>query len=150
MKMMWRIVMCVAAAALLSLPVLAQEGKPAEGSAPRGAEQGGQGMRRPPMSAEDRIKRLTEELTLTKEQQDKVLPILKDEQKQREELMAGGGPPDRDKMMKLRTETNDKIKAVLNDDQKKKFDEANSRMRGPGGRGPGGEGKPPSGEKPPQ
>ena len=126
-----RIVAILAAFALaMAMPLVAQEGQGGSGGQ-------GQGQRRGPMSPEDQLKRMTEEYTLTQDQQDKIKPILQDQQKQMQELFANGKSREenRDAMMKLRTDTNDKIKAVLNDEQKKKFDER-SQQRGGGGQRP--------------
>lgn len=154
MKAIRMTAMLAALALLCTLPAMAQESgqsKP-EGGGQAGNQAGNQaGGQRRMMSPEERLKRMTDQLTLTQEQQDKIKPILEDQQKQMEELRAAGGPPDRDKMMKMRSETNDKIKAVLNDDQKKKFDEMN--QRGPMGGGPRQGGEKPKdegGQKPPQ
>ena len=146
MKVIRIMAMLAAVALLCTLPAMAQEGGQ---SKPEGGNQAG-GQRRMMMSPEERLKRMTDQLTLTQEQQDKIKPILEDQQKQMDEMRAAGGPPDRDKMMKVRSEGNEKIKAVLNDDQKKKFEEMNQRGPGGGARKEGGDKPKDEGQKPPQ
>jgi len=63
-------------------------------------------------------------------------------QKMREDMMAGGGAPDRDamrdKMQKLQAERDDKLKKIFTDDQYKKWKdeiEPTTRPQRPGGGG---------------
>jgi len=147
MKVIRSMAMLAALALLCTLPAMAQEGGQ---SKPEGGNQAG-GQRRMMMTPEERLKRMTDQLTLTQEQQDKIKPILEDNQKQMQALRDNGASMEdnREKMMKVRNESNEKIKAVLNDDQKKKFEEMN--QRGPGGGARQGGDKPKDeGQKPPQ
>lgn len=85
---------------------------------------GGQGGRRMPMSAEDRVKQLDEKVKLTDDQKTKLTAVytaaMEEQKKAREE-----GGDDRQAMMakfqKLQAETDTKINALLNDDQKKAY-----------------------------
>ena len=88
---------------------------------------------------EERTKQLTEQLSLDKKQQAKVLEIYKENDKKREAMfsdMQGSGDRDaaREKMMKLLEETDKQIEKILTKDQKKKYDdlkkERTNRMGG--------------------
>ena len=82
-----------------------------------------QGMGR--MTPEERAKQLTEQLKLDKNQTKKVEAIMKKSQEEMMKIFENGGgfgdPATREKMMKLRQESNDKIMKLLNDDQKTEF-----------------------------
>ena len=93
---------------------------------------GGRGM----MNPQARLDRLSKELNLTKDQQDKIKPILEDEQKQMEELRSnsGGERPDMSKMRDIRKSHDDQIRAVLTSDQQTKYDEMQKRMMERGAR----------------
>ncbi|MGH9522178.1 MAG: hypothetical protein ACRD3E_06570 [Terriglobales bacterium] len=122
----------------------------------QGQQQGGQmgqmggqrmGGPRGPMGPQAELGRLTKELNLTQDQQEKIKPILEDQQKQMEALRSDSsvqGPDRRSKMMDIRKDHMDQIRNVLTSDQQTKFDEMQKRMmerggRGGGRRGPGGE-----------
>jgi len=87
-----------------------------------------------------------EKLSLSAEQKEKVEKISKEYTDKQREMMrdvtpggGGGGFQEiREKMTKLRTESEDKLKAVLNDDQKKKFEEIKKDRPTAGGGGFGG------------
>lgn len=114
-----------------------------------GGFEGGQGDggRRGPMSADERLKRMTKDFNLTADQQSKIKPILMDEQKKMEDLRDDSSSDRqavRAKMMQIRQDTNDQIRALLDDKQKEKFDkqerERQERMQNRRGGGPGGPG----------
>lgn len=102
------------------------------------AQGGGGGMR---MSVPDRVKMVMDKLAdfkLDKVKSDSTSSALTayytSQQKMREEMMAGGGQPDRDamreKMKKLSDERDDKLKKVFTDDQYKKWkDEIEPSLR---------------------
>lgn len=80
---------------------------------------GGRGM----MNPESRVKQLDEKLKLNDEQKSKLTAIFKeqaDEQKKMREEMQNGGNRSamRDKMQKMRADSETKINGVLNDTQK--------------------------------
>jgi len=101
---------------------------------------GGQGQQ---MSPEDRAKRqadqLKEQLTLNQAQYDSIYTYYvknaKEQQKQREEMMNGGGQGQMDmqammeQMQKQREAQEAKIKSFLTDDQKKAYDKAQQERR---------------------
>lgn len=107
----------------------------------------GEGSRRGPVSADERLKRMTKELKLTTDQQAKIKPIIEEEQKKAQDLRDDSGSDRqtiRQKMMQLRQDTSDQIRALLDDKQKDKFDkmeqQRQDRMRERRGGGPGGPG----------
>lgn len=138
----------VAAAALLIIPSLRAEDKPADkpaGDKPAGGRPGGPAGRFTP---EERIKRMTEELSLTPEQVDKIKAIYAKNadalkavrEKGRENLTE----EDKTKLQEAMKAQREEVAAVLTPEQKKKLEE-----RGPGRGGPGGEGRRrPDGDKP--
>ena len=143
-KRLFVCLLAFALAATCSVTLYAQE------STGGGQQQGGErrmGGPRGPMTPEAQLKGLTEQLNLTKDQQDKIKPILEDQQKQMKELRdaSNGERPDMAKMRDIRTKHNDEIRAVLTSDQQTKFDEMQKRMmeRGGGRRGGEGGGNPP-------
>jgi len=93
-----------------------------------------QGMGR--MTPEERTKQLTEQLKLNKDQTKKVEAIMKKSQEQISKIVQSGGgfgdPETRDKMMKLREESNNEIMKILTDKQKTEYkkilDEQRKRM----------------------
>ena len=116
----------------------------------------GDGGRRGLMSADERLKRMTNDFKLTADQQSKIKPILMDEQKKMEDLRndsSGDRQAMRAKMMQIRQDTNDQVREVLDDKQKEKFDkqeqERQERMQNRRGGGPGGPGVDNSGGNPP-
>ncbi len=108
------------------------------------AQGGGQ-----PRTVEERVKTTMEKLAplaLDKDQTAKTSVVFTDTytaaQKKRDEMMAGGGQPDRDKMreemQKLNADRDEKLKKIFTADQYKKFKdeiEATLRQRPPGGGG---------------
>jgi Spy/CpxP family protein refolding chaperone len=99
-------------------------------------DRGGRGMRMDPTR---QLERLTRELSLTSDQQDKIKPLLAERQQKMQALMQDQSlsPEDRRTQMRSIMEgTNNSIKANLADDQKQKFETMQQqRMRrgGPGG-----------------
>jgi periplasmic protein CpxP/Spy len=87
-----------------------------------------------------RTEMLTKQLTLTSDQQSKVLDILKSEQSQMEKLRSDSSLSQddrRSKMMEIHKASDDQIRALLDPDQQKKWDALQSE-RGPRGRRPQG------------
>ena len=103
------------------------------GPPPQGPE--GRGMR---MDPNRQLERLTRELNLTSDQQDKIKPLLVDRQQKMQALFQDQSvaPEDRRRQMRTISEgTNNSIKALLTDDQKQKFDAMQERQRRNGPRG---------------
>jgi hypothetical protein len=99
------------------------------------------------MDPNRQLERMTRELNLTSDQQEKIKPLLVERQQKMQALMENQSLSQEDRRAQMRTiaeETNNSIKANLNDDQKQKFDSMRQRMRrgGPGG-------PPPDGAAPP-
>ena len=135
------------ATALLTLPTVsfaADEKKP-EGKRPGGA--GGPGAR---VSPEERLKKMTETLGLSQEQQDKVKAIQEKNAPAMKELMAKGREnlteEDKTKMKELMKTQMEAINAVLTPEQQEKQKAEMAKRGGPGG--PRGERKP--GDKKPE
>jgi periplasmic protein CpxP/Spy len=117
---------------------------PDQGQAGPPPEGGGRGMR---MDPNRQLERMTRELNLTSDQQEKIKPLLVERQQKMQALMDNQSLSREDRRAQMRTiaeGTNNSIKANLNDDQKQKFEEMRQRMRrgGPGG-------PPPEGAAPP-
>ena len=137
------------ATALLTLPSVsfaADEKKP-EGKRPGGA--GGPGGAR--VSPEERLKKMTELLGLSQEQQDKIKAIQEKNAPAMKELMAKGREnlteEDKTKMKELFKAQMEATNEVLTAEQKEKWKAEMEKRGGPGGRRPGGD-KP--GEKKPE
>jgi Spy/CpxP family protein refolding chaperone len=82
---------------------------------------------------DEQVKRLSDRISLTDDQQAKTKTILEDQRTQAQALMKDDSlAPDekRQKFMGLRQTTISKIKDLLNDDQKKKFDAYLQEMQG--------------------
>ena len=133
----------IAATALLTLPTLSLA---ADEKKPEGKRPGGAGGR---MNPEERLKKMTESLGLSQEQQDKVKAIQEKNAPAMKELMAKGREnlteEDKTKMKELMKTQTEEISAILTPEQKEKFKADMEKRRGEGGR-PGG--KP--GEKKPE
>ena len=110
----------------------------------QGMGQGGPGgMHHMPMSPDQRLQRMTQQLNLTADQQQKIKPILEQEQQQVQTLHQDTSISQQDKwgkMQQIRQGANDQIKSVLNPDQQQKFTEMQER-HGPGGMDHGGMGQ---------
>jgi Spy/CpxP family protein refolding chaperone len=150
-------ILTIAAAALLSIPTLSlAQDKPAgdkpAGDKPAGERPGGPGGRggRFGGSPEERVKFLTEKLSLTQEQQDKIKAIYAknaDTFKAAREAREKGtelSEEERTKMREAMRAQNEEVTALLTPEQKEKMKELAPRRgegRGGGGR-PGGDAKP--------
>ena len=134
----------LAIAALCSIAMYAQQPEQNPG---QGGEHHGQSM----MTSQGQLDRLTKELNLTKDQQDKIKPILDDQMKQAQALRSDTSLSQQDRMSKMRDihkSSTEQIRAVLTPDQQTKYDELQKKMMERGaGRGPGGQQPPPT---PPQ
>jgi hypothetical protein len=97
------------------------------------------------MDPNRQLERLTRELSLTSDQQEKIKPLLLERQQKMQALMQDQSASQEDRRAQMRTimeGSNNSIKAILTDDQKPKFDAMQQRMR----RGPSG--PPPEGASP--
>jgi Spy/CpxP family protein refolding chaperone len=130
---MKKLILSLTIAACAALTVQAQDDKPkpAEGGAARGeGRQGGGRFGNP----EERLKRLTEALTLTQEQQDKMKKIFEEGRTQFQGLQDLPQEERREKMREAMKVQNDKIAEVLNAEQKEKYKELMARRGDGGGR----------------
>ena len=123
----------------------------AQGQEQPGGQWGhGQGQ---PMTVDQRLQNMTNQLNLSEAQQQQIKPILENESKQMQTLRDDSSLSQQDrrsKMMQIRQETAGQIKPILNADQQKQYDEMMVRMnRGRGAGGPG-QPPPPSAGQPPQ
>ena len=103
---------------------------------------------RGPMTPQAELDRLTKELNLSKDQQDKIKPILEDQQKQMQALREDTSSDQQTRFGKMRDihkSSTEQIRAVLTSEQQTKFDEMQKKMmeRGPGRRGDNGAPPPP-------
>jgi len=103
-----------------------------------------------PMTADQRLQRMTKQLNLSDAQQQQIKPILENESKQMQTLHEDSSLSQQDrmsKMMQIRQDSASQIKPILNADQQKQYEEMmNRRGRGPGGPGqmqPQGQSQPP-------
>jgi len=103
-----------------------------------------------PMTADQRLQRMTKQLNLSDAQQQQIKPILENEAKQMQTLREDSSLSQQDrmsKMMQIRQDSASQIKPILNADQQKQYEEMmNRRGRGPGGPGqmqPQGQSQPP-------
>src|SRR5512146_1624170 len=125
----------IALAALWAVAIYAQQ--PDQNAAPSGqqerprGEMRGPGGPRGPMSPEMELDRLTKELSLTKDQQEKIKPILEDRHKQMMALRedtSGSREEHMTKMRDIRKNTDEQIRQALTSEQQTKFDEMQKRM----------------------
>jgi Spy/CpxP family protein refolding chaperone len=122
----------VTGAVLLALPLATAQSEPK--GPPREGGKGGGGRGRGPS-----IEMLVEQLSLSKEQAEKLKPVLEAQRAKMEALRADESLSQDDRrarMRSIREEGDAAIGAVLTPEQKKKWEEARAN-RGPGG--PGGE-----------
>lgn len=128
----------IAAAALLITPsLLAQDAPAPGGNRPGGPGAGRGGFGGTP---EERVKRLTDQLTLTTEQADKIKAIYTkydEETKALREKGRDATPEERTKLREFTTKQQEEVAAILTDEQKKKQQELRP---GRGQGGPGGQG----------
>jgi periplasmic protein CpxP/Spy len=119
-----------------------------------GADQGGgqwghgQGQ---PMTADQRLQHMTQQLNLSDAQQQQIKPILENEEKQMQTMRQDSSLSRDDRMSKMqqiRQDTSSQIKPILTADQQQKYAQMMSRQ----GHGRGGQGQnpPPSQATPPQ
>ncbi len=115
----------------------------------QGSGQWGHGQGQP-MTADERLQRMTKQLNLSDAQQQQIKPILENESKQMQSLREDSSLSQQDrwsKMTQIRQEMASQIKPILNADQQQKFElMMNRRGRGPGGPGqmqPQGQSQPP-------
>ena len=83
-------------------------------------------------TVDDQLKHLTQQLSLTADQQAKLKPILQDQQAQMEKLHSDSSLSREDrfsKMEELRQNSDTQIKSVLTDDQQKSFDKLREEQR---------------------
>ena len=120
-------------------PDQSQPGPPAEG-------RGGRGMR---MDPNRQLERMTRELSLTSDQQEKIKPLLLERQQKMQALFQDQSVSQEDRRAQMRTimeGSNNSIKAILTDDQKQKFEAMQQQRMRRGG--PGGGPPPPDGASP--
>ena len=109
---------------------------------------GGQYGRGPgqPMTADQKLQRMTKQLNLTDAQQQQIKPILENQMQQMQSLHADSSLSQQDRMSKMqqiRQTTSDQIKPILNADQQEKYQQMMSHQ----GHGRGGPGQnPPPGQ----
>ncbi|MDR3406804.1 MAG: hypothetical protein P4L99_30245 [Chthoniobacter sp.] len=105
-----------------------------------GAPGAGGGAGRARLSPEERLKKMTEELNLTQDQQDKIKAIMEKDAAQFKDLMAKGREnlteEDKTKFRELIKTQMEEIAAVLTPEQKEKYKAAMEKRRAAGG-GPG-------------
>ena len=145
MKMKMILIYAAAILAVLagSTALYAQMG-PQQGGGPWGHGPGR------PMTAEQRLQRMTMQLSLTAAQQQLIKPILENEAKQVQGLHEDSTLSQQDrtsKMMQIRQGTSEQIKPILNADQQQKYEQMMSRQgrdrSGPGQNQPQGGAPPP-------
>jgi periplasmic protein CpxP/Spy len=83
-------------------------------------------------SVDDQVKRMTKQLSLNDDQQQKIKPILEDQRQQMQQLRNDSSLSQDEKFSKMRDvheKASSEIKALLNQDQQKKFDEIQQKRR---------------------
>ena len=115
---------------------------PADAGKPAGDRKGGGAGR---FSPEERLKRMTEELNLTQDQQDKIKAIMAKGAEQMKDLMAKGREnmteEDKTKFREFLKSQSEEIAAVLTPEQKEKYKEAMEKRRAQRGNGGAGAAK---------
>lgn len=94
------------------------------------SQAGGPGPGHHMMSPDQRLQHMTRQLDLNDDQQQKIKPMLEQEQQQLQALHQDTSMSRQDrmsKMMQIRQSTNDEINKVLSADQQKKFQEMQNR-----------------------
>jgi Spy/CpxP family protein refolding chaperone len=128
-----------------------QQGPPPQQDGMReGRGPGGPGRGMP--SPEQRLKRMTEALNLTSDQQAKIKTIMESEKTKMDALRddtSVEGEAKRDKAMQIRKDSQASIREVLTADQQAKFDKMQAEMRNRGSRGPHPDGEKPQNPPPP-
>ena len=111
-------------------------------------QNGGQWGHGQPPTAEQRLQRMTRQLNLSDDQQQKIKPILENESTQMQSLRADTTLSQQDRMAKMqeiRKNTSEQVTPILNTDQQQKYSEMMSRQ----GHGRGAPGQNPPGQNPP-
>ena len=124
----------------LAVAAFAQNAPP-----PQGGPGDGPGHRRGMPSADDQVKNLTEQLSLTDDQQARAKTILEDTHSQMQKLRQDDSMSREDKMAKMQSlhETaSGKIREILTADQQKKFDDMQKEMQDNMHQRPGGDAPP--------
>lgn len=141
--------LCVPAA------LLAQDSAPppdSQGTAAQQSSPGEQPMgRHRGRSPERQLKHLTQQLNLTADQQQQMLPILQDQQKRMDSIRSDSNLDPQQRRAQMRDtmmESHQKMEAIMTDSQKQQFEQSmqqrRDRMRNQGqGEGAGGAGTPP-------
>jgi Spy/CpxP family protein refolding chaperone len=99
----------------------------AQMGAPAGGAEHGQ---RQPMSADQRLQMLTQQLNLTSDQQSQIKPILENESQQMDALRSDSSLSQQDRMSKMkeiRQSTSSQIKPILTPDQQTKWQQMTER-----------------------
>lgn len=137
----------IAATALLTLPSfsLAADEKAPERKRPEGAARPGGGRLNP----EERLKKMTEQLTLTQEQQDKVKAIFEGGREEMAKLRETPEDQRREKFGAFMKAQNEKVLAVLTPEQQEKYKAVIAERAKQGGDRKPGERKRPEGERKP-
>jgi Spy/CpxP family protein refolding chaperone len=138
---MKKLILSLTVAACAALTVQAQDDKPKRPAGGEGRQAGGR------FTPEERLKRLTEQLTLTQEQQDKIKKIFEDGRAQFEGLRDLQPEERRVKMREAMKAQDDKIAEVLTAEQKEKFKEIAARRAEGGPRRGGAEAEKPKAEE---
>jgi Spy/CpxP family protein refolding chaperone len=145
-------ILTVAAAALLAIPtfIIAQDAPPAgDKPAPDGGRGGRGGRGGFGGTPEERVKRMTEQLGLTTEQQTKIKDLLTKHAEANKALREKGfqnlSEEERTKFRETMKTQQDEVTAVLTPEQKEKAEKARAARGGRGGRGGGA----PDGDKKP-
>ena len=129
----WIPILMLAALLALTTGAVAQQGSdenappPMQGGNDQGEHMGhaGHGDRGGRMDPDKQTKMLSEKLSLSKDQQDKVKSILSDRQNQMQSLMQDQSMSREDKRAKfeqMRSDSDSQIRAVLTGDQQQKYD----------------------------
>ena len=100
----------------------------AQMGAPTGGDMHGQHQ---PMSSDQRLQMLTQQLNLSSDQQTQIKPILENESTQMQSLRSDSSLSQQDrmsKMMAIRQNTSSQIKPILNAEQQTKYDQMMSHQ----------------------
>ena len=146
MNKIWKAAMALGVGLVMSAGAYAQSGDQQQGPPPQrdGMRGEGRGPGRGMPSPEERLKRMTEQLNLTADQQAKIKPLMESEKAAMDKLRDDTSTaPDakRESAMKIRKETQEAIRATLTTEQQAKFDKQQEEMRQRGPRGTRPDGK---------
>jgi Spy/CpxP family protein refolding chaperone len=144
MAKMKKLILSLTVAACTALTVQAQDDKPKRPEAGAARPEGRQANRQ--FNPEERLKRLTEALTLNQEQQDKIKKIFEDSRAQFEGLRDLPQEERREKTREAMKTQNEKIAEVLTAEQKEKYKEMMARRAEGGPRRGGAEAEKPKTE----